>query len=234
MISIVIPTLNEEKFLPRLLESIKIQDFFDYEIIVSDGGSSDKTKEIAESMGCFFIEDKKHRHPSWQRNNGAKISKGDILLFLDADSVLQPGFLKKTLAEFEARKLTGAGFYFVFNPNSFSYHIFSVLSNFFCFFRQYFSPVSVGAGILARRDAHDKIKGFDTEIFLAEDYDYCDRLSKEGKFRMIKSQTLLYSSRRLKKDGWWSTAYAWTQMAMFTFFRKKIKKNKIKYEFGRY
>lgn len=234
MVSIIIPTLNEEKFLPRLLESINNQDYQDYEIIVSDGGSSDGTRQIAESSNCIFIEDKEHHHPSWQRNNGARISKGEILLFLDADSVLQPGFLEKSISEFKNRKLVGAGFYFVFNPNSPSYNIFSGLANFFCFFRQYFSPASVGAGILALSEAHKSIGGFDIEVLLAEDYDYCDRLSRQGKFRMIKSQKLLYSSRRIKKDGWWPTAYAWTRMAMFTIFRRKIKQNKIKYEFGRY
>lgn len=234
MVSIIIPTLNEEKFLPRLLESIKDQDYRDYEIIVSDGGSLDRTRQIAEDNNCLFVEDREHHHPSWQRNNGVKISKGDILLFLDADSVLQAGFLRKSISEFENRRLVGAGFYFVFNPNSLSYNLFSWLANFFCFFRQYFSPASVGAGILARREAHEAINGFDVEVLLAEDYDYCDRLAKQGRFRMIKSQKLLYSSRRIKKDGWWPTAYAWTRMAMFTIFRRKIKQNKIKYEFGRY
>lgn len=234
MVSVIIPTLNEEKFLPRLLESIKKQDFRDYEIIVSDGGSSDKTRQIAEEGGCVFIEDKEHHHPSWQRNNGAKIAKGDTLLFLDADSVLQTGFLDKVIAEFNSRQLVGAGFYFTFNPNSFSYNIFSGLANLFCFLRQYFSPASVGAGILSRRTAHEAINGFDVEVLLAEDYDYCDRLARQGRFRMIKSERLLYSSRRLEKDGWWPTAWAWTRMAMFTIFRRKIKQNKIKYEFGRY
>lgn len=234
MVSIIIPTLNEEKFLPRLLESIKKQDFQDYEIIVSDGGSSDRTRQVAEDNGCIFIEDKEHHHPSWQRNNGAKIAKGGILLFFDADCVLQEKFLNKVITEFKQRKLVGAGFYFIFNPNSFSYNIFAGLANLFCFFRQYFSPASVGAGILALRSAHEKIGGFDVEVLLAEDYDYTDRLAKQGKFRMIKSEKLLYSSRRLKKDGWWPTAWSWTRMAMFTIFRRKIKQSKIKYEFGRY
>ncbi len=234
MLSIIISTLNEEKYLPRLLESIKGQSYLDYEIIVSDGGSEDKTKEIAIEYNCLFIEDNKHRHPSWQRNNGASVANGDILLFLDADTVLQPNFLENSLAEFTKRGLFGAGFYFVFNPNSFSYTIFSKIANFFCFFRQYFSPASVGAALLARKEAHDAISGFDVTVLLAEDYDYCDRLSHYGKFRMIKKQILLYSSRRLQKDGWWPTAYAWIRMALFTIFNRKIRNNKIKYDFGKY
>jgi len=234
MLSIIIPTLNEEKFLPRLLDSIKKQNFLEYEVIVSDGGSTDKTKEIALEHSCLFVIDSEHHHPSWQRNNGAAIAHGDVFLFLDADTVLQDNFLERVLKEFEKRNLVGAGFYFTFNPNSFSYNIFSWLANSFCFLRQYFSPASVGAGLLARREAHERVKGFDPEVLLAEDYDYCDRIAKQGKFRMIKSEYLLYSSRRIQRDGWWSTAYAWTRMAMFTIFNRKIKQDKIKYEFGKY
>jgi glycosyltransferase involved in cell wall biosynthesis len=234
MLSIIIPTLNEEKFLPRLLDSIKNQKFSDYEIIVSDGGSIDKTRQIALDNNCRFVLDTEHHHPSWQRNNGAAIARGDILLFLDADTVLQPDFLGKVVPEFISRNLCGAGFYFSFNPNSASYRVFSALANFFCFFRQYFSPASVGAGLLAKKEAHNLIKGFDPEVLLAEDYDYCERIAHRGKFRMIKSCRLLYSSRRIQKEGWWPTGLMWARMAMFTIFQRKIKNDKIKYEFGKF
>ena len=52
MLSIIIPTLNEESYLPKLLNSIKKQDFQDYEMIVADAGSKDKTIEIALASGC--------------------------------------------------------------------------------------------------------------------------------------------------------------------------------------
>jgi glycosyltransferase involved in cell wall biosynthesis len=234
MLSIVIPTLNEEKFLPRLLRSIKDQDFSDYEIIVSDGGSSDHTAEIAAENSALFVVDRDHHSPSWQRNNGAAAAKGDLLLFLDADSVLQPGFLGKAVKEFEDRELVGAGFYFNFNPNRWSYRIFAFFYNIFCFFRQYLSPASVGAGIMSRKETHDAITGFDTDIILAEDYDYCRRLAGQGRFRMIKSIRLLYSARRLEKDGWLKTARNWMWMASFTVLGRRIKGNKIRYDFGKF
>jgi len=234
MISIIIPTLNEEKFLPRLIDSIKKQSFIDYEIIVSDGGSSDNTKDIALKNNCKFIVDTEHHSPSWQRNNGAAVAQGDVLLFLDADSVLQDDFLERVIPEFKNRNLCGAGFYFNFNPNKLSYVVFSVLANFFAFFRQYISPVSVGAGLVSNKAAHDSIKGFDVDIVLAEDYDYCRRLARYGKFRIIKSCRLLYSSRRIEKEGWLNTALKWSWMALFTVAGLKVKDKKIKYEFGKY
>jgi len=234
MLSIVIPTLNEEKFLPLLLASIKSQSFSDYEIIISDGGSKDKTQEIALDSGCQFIVDSKHRHPSWQRNNGAAVARGDILLFLDADTILQADFLNKVITEFKNKNLSGAGFYIKFNPNKLSYNIYSFLYNFFCFWRQYFAPASIGAGIIAQKEIHDLIKGFDTEIYVAEDYDYCYRLSRQGKFRMITTSRLLYSSRRLQKEGGVKVGLKWGSMALFTLFNFKIKKKIVKYDFGDY
>jgi len=234
MISIIIPTLNEENFLPLLIASIKKQSFSDYEIIVSDGGSKDNTKKIALENNCQFIEDSVHRHPSWQRNGGAALARGDILIFFDADTILQDGFLEKVVNEFKNKKLFGAGFYIKFNPNKPSYNIYSFLYNFFCYVRQYFAPASIGAGIMARKEAHDLIKGFDTEIYVAEDYDYCYRISRRGKFRMIKSTKLLYSSRRLEKEGGLTVGLKWGFMALYTLFNFRIKKKIIKYDFGKY
>ena len=135
MISIIIPTLNEENFLPLLLNSIKSQDFSDYEIIVSDGGSTDKTRQIALENNCRFVVDTEHHHPSWQRNRGASIAAGEVLIFFDADTILQEHFLRNVISEFYEKKLVGAGFYIKFNPNKPSYNIYSFLYNFFCFFR---------------------------------------------------------------------------------------------------
>ena len=84
-LSIVIPAKNEEKYLPKLLASVKKQSFKDYEIIVADNNSKDKTKEIAKSYGCKIV---KGGLPGKGRNAGAKIAKGEIILFLDADVIL--------------------------------------------------------------------------------------------------------------------------------------------------
>lgn len=217
-----------------LLDSIRSQKFSNYEIIVSDGGSTDKTMEIAASSGCQTVIDNEHHHPSWQRNNGAAIARGEILLFLDADTILQDDFLSRVVAEFTDQRLVGAGFYINFNPNKSSYNIYSGLYNFFCFVRQYFAPASIGAGILAQRVAHEAIHGFDPAIYVAEDYDYCYRISKKGKFRMIRTLPILYSSRRLQKEGGLTVGLKWGCMALFTLFNFRIKKKIVKYDFGQY
>ena len=86
-ISIIIPTKNEEDFLPLLLKSIKKQTYSNYEIIVADAGSSDNTKEIAKKSGCKLV---KGGYPDEGRNKGAEKAskKSNIFIFMDSDIIL--------------------------------------------------------------------------------------------------------------------------------------------------
>jgi len=233
MISIIIPTLNEEKYLPIILNDIKSQNISNYEIIVSDGSSEDKTKDIAIKEGCIFVEDE-NRSPARQRNNGAKIAKGDVLLFLDADTSLPKDFLPSVYDEFKFRKLSVAGFYLNFNSNKKIYHLFEFVYHAVCWFGQYFFPASVGVGILASKDKHEEINGFDESIFIGEDYDYINRLSKTGKYRMIKSSFLYFSVRRLEKEGILRVLWKWFKGGIYFLIRGPIRKKIVKYDFGHY
>lgn len=232
MLSIVIPTYNEENFLPRLLDSIVKQNVDDYEIIVSDAGSKDRTIEIAKKYNCRIVIDDKHRCPASQRNNGAYIAKGELLVFFDADTVLLDKFLSKAILEIKKRDLKIAGVYIKFNPNSFIYFIYAKVYNFFTYLRQYYSPVSVGACIFISKDIHKRIKGFDTSLYVGEDYDYCQRASKAGKFKILRSCKISYSSRRFEREGIVKTTMNYLFMFMYTFFGKKIKSKIINYEMG--
>ena len=96
MISIIIPALNEENYLPRLLGSLEKQNLKDYEIILADAGSKDRTIEIAKKYGCKVVPG---GLPAKGRNEGAKAARGDLFLFLDSDLVLPEGFLDAFLQE---------------------------------------------------------------------------------------------------------------------------------------
>lgn len=233
MISIIIPTLNEEKYLPQILRDIKSQKFLDYEIIVSDGVSEDKTKKIALAESCIFVEDNK-RSPARQRNNGAKLANGDVLLFLDADTRLPDKFLSLVYNEFKFRKLSVAGFYLKFNSTR---NIYYLLESFFhkvCYLGQYFFPSSVGVGVLSLKNKHDEIGGFDESIFIGEDYDYINRLAKIGRYRMIKSSFIYFSVRRLEKEGIFNVLWKWFKGGVYFLFIGPIRKKIVNYEFGKY
>lgn len=101
-ISIIIPTFNEEEYLPQLLDSIKDQKYTDYEILIADAQSQDKTREIAESYGCIVVEG---GLPALGRNNGAAKAQGELLLFLDSDLILTDDYLQEAVEEFENQNL---------------------------------------------------------------------------------------------------------------------------------
>src|SRR5271165_4985787 len=97
MLSIVIPTFNEEDCLPLLLESIRTQSFSDYEIIIADNNSTDDTLLIARQYGATITTG---GLPGAGRNAGASFATGELILFLDADVILPADFLKDIVNEF--------------------------------------------------------------------------------------------------------------------------------------
>lgn len=197
MLSIIIPAWNEEKYLPRLLDSIKAQTYKDYEIIVADAGSKDRTREIAKKYGCKVV---KGGMPGAGRNAGAKAAKGDFL-FLDADVQLSRDFLKNLVTEVKGRNIDVGGFYV--NPlgsNPLDKLYFGSF-NLWCVFTQTFYPHAMGTGIFCKRWLHGKVNGFDPSIILGEDVDYVKRCGRFGKFRVIRSAKSSISTRRLEQEG---------------------------------
>jgi len=232
-LSIIIPTLNEEKYISYLLTSIKEQEYNDYEIIVSDANSEDNTVKIANDNNCRVIISKK-RHPSHQRNQGAKIAKGDTLLFLDADTRLPSMFLKNIVNEFENRQLLGGGFYIKIKKQKLKYLILSKVLNSIFKTSQMILPSNIGIAIIVQKQVHNKINGFDESIFIGEDYDYSKKVFKKGKFRMMKSSYIEYSPRRLEKEGFFTVILKWLKAAFYFLFIGPIRKKIVKYDFGKH
>jgi glycosyltransferase involved in cell wall biosynthesis len=99
-ISVIITTKNEEKNLPNLLESLKIQSYRGFETIVVDNNSSDNTKDIAINYGAFVFNQGPER--SSQRNFGVSKAKGKFVLILDADMILQKEVLEECVHQFNS------------------------------------------------------------------------------------------------------------------------------------
>lgn len=234
MLSIIIPTLNEEKYLPQLLQSIKEQSFSDYEIIVSDGKSLDQTVEIAKSYDCkVIVSDGARRHPSIQRNDGTNVAKGEIVLFLDADTSLPDNnFLQKIVEDFYKRELGVAGFFIDFKSNKFFYKFYYGLYNGLAFLAQRIKPLAVGAGIVIKKSLHDKIGGFDETIFIGEDQVYCEKAARLEKFRLIKKTKIFFSIRRFEEEGRWKLFFKLLYSTIYVLILGPIKKRIVKYDFG--
>jgi len=229
MLSIIIPTLNEEKYLSLLLEEIKKQNFNDLEIIVADGGSTDKTIEIVKRYGCKIV---KGGLPAKGRNEGAKVAKGETFLFMDADNIYLPeNFLKKLIKEFEKRNLGVASFPIYPNGNGFDKFAYGIY-NWWADLTQKFLPHATNS-VLVKKEIYEKIEGFDEEIKIAEDHEFARRASKFGKFGFIKTEPVLTSTRRFEKDGRVKTYLKYLIAGLHLFICGKIKSDIYHYRFNK-
>jgi glycosyltransferase involved in cell wall biosynthesis len=228
IISIIIPTLNEEHYLPKLLECIKNQSYKNYEVIVADANSKDKTRQIAKKYGCKIVSS--GGLPGVGRNNGAKVAKGDILLFLDADSLIDKDFLKISLEDFERNKLDVAGSYLYPASNKLIDKIFLGIFNIWIYATQFFYPNACGTGIFCKKWLHKKVNGFDETIKLSEDMDYVRRCGKIGKFRILKNSKVIYSMRRYDREGRFKVASKLFLSALYRIFFGEIRSNVFKYD----
>ncbi len=228
-LSIIIPTLNEERYLPGLLTTIQGQDFKDFEIIVADTNSTDRTPAIAAEFGAMVVPG---GHPAVARNNGARVAQGDILLFLDADVLLpHPQWLSRMMEEFMRRGLGIAAS--LPEPLSMqkrdlfmhgAYNLWTRLS-------QWWLPHAAGFCVMARRDVHQKINGFNESICFAEDHDYARRAKKVSSFG-IMSEKVLVSVRRMERDGRMAIAVKYLACEVYLTFGGSVKQNFFKYTFG--
>lgn len=232
MLSIVIPTLNEEEYLPKLLKSIEEQDFDNYEVIVADANSKDKTRQVAERFNCKVVEG--GMLPKG-RNRGAEAARGDILLFLDADKLLPPGFLRKVLEVFQRRDLDMATFPVKFyDGGKFINFLVDPLWNYVGYISKGIFPFTLGA-ILVNKEVHERINGFNEEIIeIGEDNWYARQINREGKTSFIHSVKLLDSVRRLEQDGYVKTYLKYILAALYMFLFGPIKSDLFNYKYDHY
>lgn len=231
MISVVIPALNEENYLPLLLKSLKQQEGVDYEIIVADGYSSDRTRDIARSNGCRIV---RGGSASEGRNAGARVAKGDSIFFFDADVIIpERRFLYDCIKEMNAQNLDIATCYcrgcdgpIIDRKLHDAYNILVKLAQ-----RVY--PIGHGYCIIVGKSLHKKTGGFDTGIKIAEDIDYVKRASKMGRFGMING-TVLVSTRRLQNDGRLRFIFKFLFWAGYRFATRGEIRKKFRWDFLNY
>ena len=201
--SVIIPTLNEEKLLPHLLQDLQNQDFTDFEVIVADAGSKDKTVQIAKRFGAKVV---KGGIPSVGRNAGARAATGEYLIFIDADTRIPRDFLK-TLAELFNTK----EYDIILMPvtfKKFSYENYGAIANlaskivgplmtaFYTSMRIFKKPF-LGVGIMSiRRDLFEKLNGFDKSLTYGEDRDLIKRAQAQGAKLGFFPYNLTTSARR--------------------------------------
>jgi len=217
MVSVVIPAYNEEKALPHTLRELLSQSG-DYEVIVVDGGSTDRTLAIVESFGFIdsasdprsssgssresFHVSRLTFHASKgrasQMNAGAKQAQGDWLLFLHADTVLPVGAIQR-LNKMEAdQTIQAGGFMHQFSDDDWRLKLISFLDNFRCIR----SRIIYGdQALFVRRALFEQLGGFPSQRIL-EDVAFCEKLIKVTK-PLLLSPSVVTDARKFLKMGVW-------------------------------
>lgn len=152
LVSIVIPTLNEEDYLPRMLSSIQNQTYEPIEVIVADS-SSDSTSLIALEAGANVVS-VEELNISLARNEGARAAQGDILIFCDADCILANDFVERLVANLEGGVVLSHGSHCVYDDG---------LNNFLSAYWKYLKPNmwTTGRGVAIRRENFFAVGGYD-------------------------------------------------------------------------
>lgn len=202
LVSIIIPTLNEEMYIEETLLSIKNQTYKDIEIIVSDGCSEDRTVDIARKYADDVIV--KKTNIATARNIGVKHAKGEIFIFLDADSCLEPAWVQRTLRFFDNSDND-----LVFGPVKPKQG--NLKAKFICkfgwdliprFFTWIGLPQFSGVSIAIRKSAFERIGGFKESMNATEDIDMGFRIRRCGRVAFNKYVKCYTSMRRFEHGGY--------------------------------
>ncbi len=207
LISIIIITLNEEEFIERLLKTL--HDTKDIEIIISDGGSIDRTARVARNYTDKVIVGEKGR--GRQLNAGAALATGDILWFLHADSIVPDNYKNHILTAMKKPGVVGGAFTLdIYSELSSLQFISRVVS-----LRSKISRIPYGdQGVFVKRDVYEKMNGY-KDIPLMEDIEFGMRLKKEGKIHLLKT-TIKTCARAWERDGVLRTTIRnWVYVTLF-------------------
>ncbi|MDP1949616.1 MAG: glycosyltransferase [Nitrosomonas sp.] len=186
-LSIIIPAFNEERLIRQCLQSVaasvaaNTRPDFTAEVIVVDNNSTDLTADLAQQAGAQVVFEPINQIGR-ARNAGAAAATGDWFLFVDADSLLNPGMVADILQMIEAGKQVGCGSTMTM-PDSPWWGVVIL---------QTWTAMSVlfrwpsGALVVCRADAFRDVGGFNQKLYAADEIDLCHLLKKWGRKRSLK------------------------------------------------
>lgn len=217
--SVVIPTWNEEFWLPRLLDIlISIPDVD--EIIVADNESSDATVAVARDHECRVI---RGGRPARARNFGARAAQSDVVVFIDADVVISSDTVSRLQYYFESDQTVAVHFStYPITESKFCKFCYRVMNHYFGFLSRVGLSQGVGSFLAFRKVAFDQVNGFDEAIEVGEDADMYRRLGKVGRVIFDDTMNVYVSARRFSVENPFVFAAKCVMWAVFRLFGTRI------------
>jgi rSAM/selenodomain-associated transferase 2 len=201
MLSIIIPTLNEQDNISKLVHHLRLNSYnIVQEIIIIDAGSNDDTIGAARRAGAkALLSPQKGR--AFQMNYGASVAQAEILFFIHADTVPPPTF---AIDIEEACRLNfSLGRYRTkFDRNN----ILLKLNAYFTRF-DLFMCYGGDQSLFIKKDLFDHIGGFNDKMIIMEDYEIVERARKKGRYIIFPASTLV-SARKYETNSWWKVQRA--------------------------
>ncbi|MBI3486155.1 glycosyltransferase [Candidatus Daviesbacteria bacterium] len=229
-ISLIIPARNEEARIVGCINSALQQTIPFNEIVVANNGSTDRTAEIARSLGCRVV-DVHERGISPARNGGALEARYNILAFADADGILSPNWVEEALKSLKNPKIMAVSGYNHFtNPDPSKENHYNRYSRFAygCvdLFQQAQLPFWVGNNLAVRAESFEKSGGFPSQV--GEDVRLSFQLWFSGrpKSELNRNMRIDYSSRRFDQNGFFNTLF-WDWLIGTITNRPQVKYSKV-------
>ena len=207
MISVIIPAHNEQRYLARTLEALRHQNYGWFEVIVVANGCTDVTVHVARNR-CHRLIVLSKKSLGVARNLGARMARGEILLFLDADTILEPLALRRIAEEFTPEYAAGT---IRGRPDSgrFCYKLLYGFKN--LVHRTSLHSGSSGV-ILCWKEHFLDVGGFDEGLEVRENSELMRRLRRYGRYKYIGDIAATTSMRRYDQKGLARMAWLWLRL----------------------
>jgi len=213
LITVIIPAHNEESYLPDTLDSLHRQNYSRVEVIVVANGCTDDTAQMAERR-CHRLIVLSQKSLGVARNLGARMAKGELLVFLDADTSIEPLTMQIIAQQFSKAEAAGT---LKGKPDSSTgaFCLIYALKNFL--HRTKLHSGSSGVIICWKQDFL-RVGGFDEGLEVRENSELIRRLKKFGRYRYIGDVAATTSMRRYEQCGVWPTIWLWIKLWFHTRF----------------
>ncbi|OGK31329.1 hypothetical protein A3B02_00705 [Candidatus Roizmanbacteria bacterium RIFCSPLOWO2_01_FULL_42_14] len=237
--SVIIPTLNEETYLPGLLSDLTKQTEKDFSVIIVDGNSTDNTKKCVQAFASTLnpnFHSIKTRNVSHQRNTGAEYSDGHYLVFLDADCRLEKDFLKKAKQYLKKHRKLFLVLRMLPQESEkelYDEYIFNALNYLVEFSQLTKKPFACGGWMIVEHALFEFLGGFNKKLFLSEDHDLVQRARVSGVKAAVPKDLFVYvSMRRFQKEGRMKVITKYLISTLHTVRGQKIHERIFDYEMG--